>query len=118
MTLLWVALGGAIGSMGRYSLGLLLARHEGFPWGTLAANIIGSFIISVCGGFTTFSAFSLQTFEHMQQHEWLKATANMGGSVLICVGCVWLGWLLGGILRKSSRITGSFSKRFHHLYNG
>ena len=124
MTLLWVALGGAIGSMGRYSLGLLLARHEGFPWGTLAANIIGSFIIGVCagfyldeqrktigayflmpglcGGFTTFSAFSLQTFAHMQQHEWLKATANIGGSVLICIGCVWLGWLLGGILRKSS----------------
>ena len=51
MAFLWVALGGAIGSMGRYGLGLWLARHEGFPWGTLAANILGSFIIGVCAGF-------------------------------------------------------------------
>ena len=123
MTFLWVALGGAIGSMGRYGLGLWLARHEGFPWGTLAANILGSFIIGVCagffmderrkstnaiflmpgfcGGFTTFSAFSLQTVELMREQAWLKAAANAGGSVILCLICVWLGWMLGDTLRKA-----------------
>ena len=123
MAFLWVALGGAIGSMGRYGLGLWLARHEGFPWGTLIANILGSFIIGVCagffldehrksasaqflmpgfcGGFTTFSAFSLQTIELMQEQTWLKAAANAGGSVMLCLTCVWLGWILGDTLRKS-----------------
>ena len=123
MAFLWVALGGAIGSMGRYGLGLWLARHEGFPWGTLAANILGSFIIGVCagffldeqrkstsaiflmpgfcGGFTTFSAFSLQTVELMREQAWLKVAANIGGSVMVCLACVWLGWMLGDTLRKS-----------------
>ena len=123
MAFLWVALGGAIGSMGRYGLGLCLARHEGFPWGTLVANILGSFIIGVCagffldeqrksasaqflmpgfcGGFTTFSAFSLQTVELMREQAWLKAAANAGGSAMLCLACVWLGWMLGDTLRKS-----------------
>ena len=123
MAFLWVALGGAIGSMGRYGLGLWLARHEGFPWGTLVANILDSFIIGVCGGFfldeqrksasaqflmpgfcggfTTFSAFSLQTVELMREQAWLKAAANAGGSAMLCLACVWFGWILGDSLRKS-----------------
>ena len=123
MAFLWVALGGAIGSMGRYGLGLWLARHEGFPWSTLIANILGSFIIGVCagffldeqrksvsaqflmpgfcGGFTTFSAFSLQTVELMREQAWLKAAANAGGTAMLCLGCVWLGWMLGDTFRKS-----------------
>ena len=123
MAFLGVALGGAIGSMGRYGLGLWLARHEGFPWGTLAANILGSFIIGVCAGFfldeqrkstsaqflmpgfcggvTTFSAFSLQTVELMREQAWLKAAANAGGSVMLCLAFVWIGWMLGDTLRKS-----------------
>ena len=122
MAFLWVALGGAIGSMGRYGLGLWLSRHEGFPWSTLAANILGSFIIGVCagffldeqrksasaqflmpgfcGGFMTFSAFSLQTVELMREQAWLKVAANIGGSVMVCLACVWLGWMLGDTLRK------------------
>lgn len=124
MAFLWVALGGAIGSMGRYGLGLWLARHDGFPWGTLAANILGSFIIGICasffldeqrksasaiflipgfcGGFTTFSAFSLKTVELMREQAWLKAAANAGGSVMLCLICAWLGWIAGGTLSKSS----------------
>ncbi len=124
MAFLWVALGGAIGSMGRYGLGLWLARHDGFPWATLAANILGSFIIGVCagffmdeqrkstsaiflipgfcGGFTTFSAFSLQTVELMREEAWLKAAANAGSSTILCLACVWLGWVFGDALRKSS----------------
>jgi CrcB protein len=123
MAFLWVALGGAIGSMGRYGLGLWLARHDGFPWATLAANILGSFIIGVCagffmdeqrkstsaiflipgfcGGFTTFSAFSLQTVELMREQAWLKAATNAVGSVILCLIFVWLGWMLGDTLRKS-----------------
>ena len=123
MAFLWVALGGAIGSMGRYGLGLWLSRHEGFPWSTLAANILGSFIIGVCagffldeqrksasaiflmpgfcGGFTTFSAFSLQTVELMREQAWLKAVANAGGSVMLCLIFVWLGWMLGSAFSKS-----------------
>ena len=124
MAFLWVAFGSAIGSMGRYGLGLWLARHEEFPWGTLAANILGSFIIGVCagffldeqrkstsaiflmpgfcGGFTTFSAFSLQTVELMREEAWLKAAANAGSSTVLCLACVWLGWVFGDALRKSS----------------
>ena len=124
MAFLWVALGGAIGSMGRYGLGLWLARHEGFPWGTLVTNILGSFIIGVCagffldeqrksasaqflmpgfcGGFTTFSAFSLQTVELMREQAWLKVAANVGSSLMLCLACVWTGWMLGDTLRKSS----------------
>jgi CrcB protein len=123
MTWLWVALGGAMGSMGRYGIGQWLARHEGFPWGTLAANIAGSFIIGIgagvfveeqrknaasnflmpgfCGGFTTFSAFSLQTIGLMREQAWLKAGANVGGSVLLCLLCTGLGWMLGNALRRT-----------------
>ena len=126
MAFLWVAVGGAIGSMGRYGLGLWLARHEGFPWGTLTANILGSFIIGFCaglfvdeqrksksaiflmpgfcGGFTTFSAFSPQTVELMQEQAWLKAAANAGGSAILCLICVWLGWMLGDTLRKTQNL--------------
>ncbi len=123
MTWLWVALGGAMGSMGRHGIGLWLTRHEGFPWGTLAANIGGSFIIGIgsglfideqrkstsasflmpgfCGGFTTFSAFSLQTVGLMREQAWLKAGANIGGSVLLCLLFTGLGWMLGNALRRT-----------------
>ena len=117
MAVVLVALGGAAGSVLRYWLGLLVVRvtGPGFPWGTLLINIVGSFIIGwlatgarpdavtlrlllmvgLCGGFTTFSSFSLQTLELLQQGAWLAAWGNMLGSVALCMGAVTLGWTLG-----------------------
>ncbi len=109
---LLVGLGGAAGSLARYWMTMLAAQlvGEAFPWGTLAINVIGSFVIGVfaaltggdgvfagnvslrllvmvgiCGGFTTFSSFSLQTFLLLRQGDYLWAVAYVMGSVLICL---------------------------------
>lgn len=116
-TYLFVALGGALGSVGRFWLNNLVTARagDGFPWGTLLINVLGSFAIGlfaalvpasqdtakkflmagVCGGFTTFSAFSLQTLELMRQDAWLRAGGNILGSVALCLVAVWLGWMIG-----------------------
>ena len=122
LTYLWIAFGGALGSVGRYWLsGLISATRFGetFPLGTLIVNITGSFAIGffatltapdgrwlaptgfrqffiygVCGGYTTFSSFSWQTLELAQQGEWLRAGGNILGSVALCLVAVWLGHLL------------------------
>ena len=119
---LWVALGGALGSVGRFWLtGLVTTTRFGetFPLGTLLINVTGSFAIGfvatltgpegrwlapasfrpffiygVCGGYTTFSSFSWQTLELVQRGEWLRAGANIVGSVVLCLVAVWLGHLL------------------------
>jgi crcB protein len=120
MFYLWVALGGALGSAARFGLGQWVTRVSapGFPWGTLLVNVVGSFAIGfiaaatapggrwpvgdagrqflmtgVLGGFTTFSAFSLQTLGLMQESAWLKAGGNVAGSVALCLLAVWLGHL-------------------------
>jgi fluoride exporter len=120
---IWVALGGAIGTSGRYWLSGVAARTFGetFPWGTLIINITGSFVIGflftltgpdgrlyvgsnirqfvlvgICGGYTTFSSFSLQTLNLMNDGEWFKAGANVGLSVMLCLIAVWAGALLAG----------------------
>lgn len=117
-----VALGGAIGSVGRFWLTGVMAALTGprFPWGTLLINVLGSFIIGlvggitltparvglhpdlriflmtgVCGGFTTFSAFSLQTLELMQAGETIPALAYALGSVVLCVIATFAAWELG-----------------------
>jgi CrcB protein len=114
----FVALGSAIGGTLRYWLSGLIADATGgtFPWGTLVINIVGSFAIGlfatltgpdgrwfvpaegriffmagVCGGFTTFSSFSLQTLALVQEGEWLPALANVGLSLALCLGAVVLG---------------------------
>jgi fluoride exporter len=121
---LWVALGGALGSVGRFWLsGLVAARFgETFPLGTLVINVTGSFVIGIlaalvipegrldpqsraftvqflmigiCGGYTTFSSFSLQTLNLMRAREWLYAGGNVILSVVLCMIAVWLGYLLG-----------------------
>ncbi len=118
---LWIALGGALGSVGRYWLADSMAARFGdkFPWGTLLINVSGSFaiglffaltaadgrwpaslsvrqffMVGICGGFTTFSAFSLQTLHLMQAGDWLRAGAYIVGSVVLCLLAVWLGHLL------------------------
>jgi CrcB protein len=121
---LWVALGGALGSVARFWVNGLVSERFGatFPWGTLAINVTGSFIIGiigalalpegrmdsqsrafatqflmigVCGGYTTFSSFSLQTLNLLREREWLYAGGNVILSVVLCLVAVWLGWLLG-----------------------
>ena len=126
----WVAIGGALGSLGRFWLnGLISATRFGetFPLGTLLINVIGSLVIGligaladpegrmdsrsrawatqflmigVCGGFTTFSSFSLQTLNLVRDREWLYAGANVLGSVALCLIAVGLGWWAGSTLNS------------------
>lgn len=122
---LWIALGSALGGMARYWCSGVAARlfGETFPWGTLLVNVLGSFIIGfvavisgpdgrlmigtlprqfvmigLCGGYTTFSSFSLQTLQLLQDREYLYASLNIGGSVLACLLAVWLGAMLAQTL--------------------
>jgi CrcB protein len=119
---LWIAIGGALGSMGRYWIsGLVAERYvHAFPWNTLVVNMTGSlvigvfgaltepegrwfvspgvrqfFMVGICGGYTTFSSFSLQTLTLLREREWLYATGNVVLSVVLCMIAVWLGYLLG-----------------------
>lgn len=115
---LWIGLGSALGGMARYwCSGFVAARFgETFPWGTIAVNVIGSFVIGffatisgpdgrllvpslarqfvmigVCGGYTTFSSFSLQTLTLARDGEWLPAMANIALSVVLCLVAVAVG---------------------------
>ena len=117
-----VAVGGALGSLGRFWLTGVMAALTGpsFPWGTMLINVLGSFVIGlvagitltqariavhpdiriflmtgICGGFTTFSSFSLQTLELMQAGEVVPAAGYVAGSVLSCVVTTFGGWMLG-----------------------
>jgi CrcB protein len=114
--ILAVALGGAIGSVGRYLVGIGSGKLFGldFPWGTLIINIAGSFLIGVlvesfalkwdlpqavrvfltvgiCGGFTTFSTFSLDSYLLIDRGELWPATAYMAGSVALSVAALFTG---------------------------
>src|SRR3984957_7886331 len=98
-TYLWVAIGGALGSTARFWLAAFVAELLGpqFPWGAILITILGAFVIGffatftgpggrfvasfdtrafvmvgICGGFTTFSAFSLQTLELARDSRWVK----------------------------------------------
>lgn len=121
----YVAIGGALGSVARFWASGLIANRFGqaFPWGTLVVNVTGSFIIGffatftgtegrmlvapgfrtffmvgVCGGYTTFSSFSLQTLNLVQDREWLYAGGNAVLSVVLCLAGVWLGHALAASL--------------------
>ena len=119
-----VAVGGALGSVGRFWVGLWLARFStALPVGTIVINIVGSFAISffgtltlshgkfgvpeiariffmvgVCGGFTTFSSFSLQTLDLLRAGAIGRALANIGISVALCLASVAAGHLLAAQL--------------------
>jgi CrcB protein len=124
----WVGLGGALGSMARFWGSSFVARHWGetFPFGTLIINVTGSFLIGffatltdtdgrllvspslrtffmagLCGGYTTFSSFSLETLNLARDGEWLRAGANAVCSVMFCLLAVGLGRLVALPLNPS-----------------
>jgi CrcB protein len=116
-SLLWIAIGGAAGSVIRAMVGMMVPTR--FPWATLLVNTVGSLLIGwlmtrlgglepvaearwrallvvgFCGGFTTFSTFSWQTLEQMQRGEWMVAITNVLLSVTLCLLAVWLGCRFG-----------------------
>lgn len=118
MQVLLVALGGAVGSVARYGVGVAAARWFGlgFPWGTLTVNVVGGLAMGVLaarvgpegesarlllgvgllGGFTTFSAFSLETVR-LLEHQPGLAMLYAAASLLLSVGACWLGLTLGRV---------------------
>jgi CrcB protein len=113
-----VMLGGAFGTGARFWVSGLVAQRVGelFPVGTLVVNVTGSFVIGflaafsgpdgaflmsprlrqffmigVCGGYTTFSSFSLQTLDLVRDGDWFKASLNSLLSFVCCLTAVWLG---------------------------
>ena len=130
-----VLIGGAIGSLARYLVALWAIPISGqLPWGTIVINIVGSFIIGffgtltvahgryaasdnlrlfvmvgLCGGFTTFSSFSLQTLDLMRGGAFGRAMINVGASVILCVLAVSAGHLIasrlnGGVPEIAQRL--------------
>ncbi len=124
----WVAVGSMIGGVTRFWLSGMVARRygEAFPWGTIFINITGSFVIGllwalaqpegrlgtsrifvtqlcivgICGGYTTFSSFSLQTLNLLREKQWLWAGGNVVISVVACMVAVWLGFMLGEAINR------------------
>jgi CrcB protein len=114
---LLVVAGSAAGGLARFWLGawMVLLAGPDFPWGTLLINVLGSLVIGLaatllpvtdsgarafvmvglCGGFTTFSAYSLQTLELLQADRVGAALAYMAGSALLCLLATWLGFAAG-----------------------
>jgi CrcB protein len=124
---LWIALGSALGGVGRYTLSGVVANWIGatFPWGTLIVNITGCFVIGIfntvtgadgvflvpldarlfvmvgmCGGYTTFSSFSLESLNLMRNGEWLMAGGYVLASTILCLIGVWLGHVGGMLLNR------------------
>ena len=117
MTVLWVALGAAIGAPARYLIDRAVqSRHDSvFPWGTLTVNMVGSFLLGLltvlstqlspavgaalgvgfCGALTTYSTFSYEILRLLEDRARFYAAANVGASLLGGFGAVGLGWTLG-----------------------
>jgi fluoride exporter len=127
MTYLWVMLGSALGGGARFFVSGLAAQHVGetFPFGTLIVNVTGSFVIGffaalaapegrvfvgsdtrqfvmagLCGGYTTFSSFSLQTLNLARGGETVLAGANIVLSVALCLLAVWAGFVAANALNQ------------------
>ena len=125
LTYLWIALGSALGGVARYAASTWVAQLVAgpFPWGTLLVNVTGSFLIGVfavigppggrwaispdarlfltvgvCGGYTTFSSFSLQTLDLIREGHMAAAGANIAGSVLLCLLATWAGAMAAHLL--------------------
>jgi CrcB protein len=127
ITYLCIALGSAIGGSARYALSGVVANWIGatFPWGTLVVNVTGCVVIGIfntltgpdgrflvptnirifvmvgmCGGYTTFSSFSLESLNLMRNGEWLPAGGYISASVIFCLVGVWLGHVAGFLLNR------------------
>ena len=127
VTYVWIAIGSALGGVARYGCSSLMAHWIGetFPWGTLMVNVLGSFIIGFfasmtgpdgrllvapdmrqfvmvgfCGGYTTFSSFSLQTLTLLRDGDVMRAGLNAGASVGLCMLAVWLGYVAAAALNQ------------------
>lgn len=125
---LWIAIGSALGGTARFVLSRVVAEHIGetFPWGTLVINVTGSFAIGffntltgpdgrwfvssegrmffmtgICGGYTTYSSFSLQTLNLVREGDLAYAGANVLISVIACLAAVWLGYAAAGALNQA-----------------
>lgn len=123
MAYLAVALGGALGAVARYGLSGWVQHLTGgfFPYGTLAVNVLGSFIIGLalqmatgrfvwslearlllttgfCGALTTFSTFSYETLALLEDQQWLAAGGNTLLNVLVCLAATWLGLAAGRLI--------------------
>jgi len=121
LSYIFVMLGGALGTGARFWMSGFIAERAGefFPLGTLVVNVSGSFVvgffagftgpegpalvsprfreffmIGVCGGYTTFSSFSLQTLDLARDGDWFKALLNTVLSFVSCLASVWLGRVL------------------------
>jgi CrcB protein len=127
MPYLWIAIGSALGGAARYWCQGWAARMIGetFPWGTLIVNIVGcTFIglfatltgpdgrmlvgatvrrfvmVGICGGYTTFSSFSLETLNLARDGQWTRVAGNVLGSVMLCLLGVWLGQAAGTLINE------------------
>jgi CrcB protein len=128
-------IGGAVGTLARYLISVAaLPISQNLPWGTIGINILGSFVIGffgtltlahgrfpvsedvrlfvmvgLCGGFTTFSAFSLQTLDLLRSGATVRAAVNLVASVVLCVGAVAVGHVIAvhfnGGVRQIVQIT-------------
>jgi CrcB protein len=126
LSYVWVAVGSALGGMARYASSGLGVRWfgEGFPWGTLFVNVTGSLVIGalavlipfdgravtenarlllmvgICGGFTTFSAFSLESLTLARNGDWVAAAGYVLGSLVLCVLAVAIGYFGAAALAR------------------
>jgi CrcB protein len=127
MLYVWVMLGSALGGGARFVISGLIAHQFGetFPWGTLIVNVTGSFVIGffatltgpdgrvfvgsqgrqfvmtgICGGYTTFSSFSLQTLNLVRDDEFPLAGANIALSCVLCLFAVWAGHVAAAAINQ------------------
>jgi len=121
--LLWIAAGGALGTLARYGIGRVVgqAAPSTFPWGTLIANLVGCFffglvwslgerhlnlngtvrtvvLVGFMGGLTTFSSFIFDTNSFLCDAHWMLAIAKVAGEVVLAVVALTLGVRLGGLV--------------------
>ena len=118
MKILLVAIGSGLGGVLRYLVPCWIGASKGFPWATLTVNVVGSLLIGLisgllarhggsaaetirafavvgfCGGFTTFSTFSNETFRLIESSQWLSAAAYVSLSVLAGLAAVFVGYAL------------------------
>jgi fluoride exporter len=129
MSYVLIAIGGAMGSMARFWFAGFVMRESGltFPLGTMLVNVSGALVIGffatitgpdgpilasvhtrqfvmvgICGGYTTFSTFSLETLNLMLDGQWLAAGANAVLSVVLCLLFVWIGYVAATALGRGA----------------